>query len=188
MEPISSEKITRKSKSVKPVKLQYIPVKLVEYMELLTSDISGTMEYRNIIFCGDRHYKDYKTILHVMESIHIFFHGINVVEGEAHGADLLCRYAAQMLNESGMGHWTIHPHTITDEMWKKLGKKAGPMRNADMLATKPFMVIAFHDYFEESLGTMDMVVRSLKAKVPVILIRKSAGSSEIIAQEVRLSD
>lgn len=74
-----------------------------------------------------------------------------VIEGEANGADLLGRRAAE---ELGL------PLIPVKAEWDKFGKSAGPIRNRKMLTLeigKPELVLAFHDDIENSKGTKDMV-------------------------------
>jgi len=57
--------------------------------------------------------------------------------------------------------------------WDLYGRAAGPLRNSQMLKEgKPNLVIAFHDNLDSSKGTKDMVNKSLKDNIEVILISK----------------
>ena len=51
----------------------------------------------------------------------------------------------------------------------KLGKKAGPLRNAYMVSLKPTAVYAFHDDLKSSKGTLGCVNLALKNNIPVFL-------------------
>lgn len=52
--------------------------------------------------------------------------------------------------------------------WEKYGKKAGYIRNQQMLDEgKPDIVLAFHNDLENSRGTKDMIARAQKAGIPV---------------------
>jgi hypothetical protein len=53
--------------------------------------------------------------------------------------------------------------------WDKHGKKAGPIRNREMLATKPDLVIACR-MMGVSRGTDDMIAIAVAAGVPVRII------------------
>ncbi len=55
--------------------------------------------------------------------------------------------------------------------WKKYGRKAGPIRNQQMLDKDPDMVIAFHSDIAKSKGTTDMVRKARKKGVPTYIIR-----------------
>lgn len=54
--------------------------------------------------------------------------------------------------------------------WSK-GRQAGMLRNIEMLQKEnPDIVIAFHDFIEESKGTKGMLIESGKSKVKTMLI------------------
>ena len=54
-----------------------------------------------------------------------------------------------------------------------LGKKAGPIRNQQMLKEgKPNLVLAFHENIENSKGTKDMINRAKKDGVEVQVFSK----------------
>jgi hypothetical protein len=58
--------------------------------------------------------------------------------------------------------------------WKQYGKAAGPIRNTQMLTEgKPDVVIAFWDL--KSKGTKDMINKSLKANVSVLIMPQWEG-------------
>lgn len=54
--------------------------------------------------------------------------------------------------------------------WEAYGRKAGPVRNQQMLEEEPKVVFAFHDDLRESKGTLDMCIRAASAGVPVYVI------------------
>lgn len=57
--------------------------------------------------------------------------------------------------------------------WKKHGKKAGPIRNSEMLKKEnPDLVVGFHNNIEESKGTLDMLRKAAKAGKTVELVNK----------------
>ncbi len=81
-----------------------------------------------------------------------------LIHGGAPGADTLADIYAK---DKGIPRW---PFEVTGEQWRLLGKKAGPMRNARMLAeAKPDIVVAFPG----GNGTADMVRQAKAAGVPV---------------------
>lgn len=128
-----------------------------------------------VLVCGSRTYKHELTVWHALDAIYTASHAnhalpFEVVNGGAHGAD---SYAAAWANHhaSAAGQnialWT-HPAD-----WSKYGKKAGILRNAEMLKEHPEieLCLAFIDKpLRESRGTFDMVGRVLNAKAcPVVL-------------------
>ena len=76
-----------------------------------------------ILVTGSRHWASEKKIREVLER----FRGrdVLVIHGDAPGADTLAHRVATVL-----GYWT-NPYPAD---WRKHGRKAGPMRNAAMVA------------------------------------------------------
>jgi hypothetical protein len=70
--------------------------------------------------------------------------GITVIHGGATGVDEAFATACR-----GLGIKT-EAHPVTDEDWKRLGKRAGPLRNARMIATGVDQCIAVHRYIMNS--------------------------------------
>lgn len=84
-----------------------------------------------------------------------------IIEGAARGADTLARVCA------------IYEGIQVEEYradWKTHGKAAGPIRNQQMLDSKPDLVIAFHPTSGITPGTRDMVSRASMAGVPVKVV------------------
>jgi len=104
-----------------------------------------------VLVCGGRDYKDVMKMAGVLYDIYITL----IIEGGADGADTLARKWAER-NEI--------PHLEFPAQWKKLGPKAGPIRNQQMLDEgKPDMVIAFPG----GKGTAHMVKIAQEANIPV---------------------
>lgn len=111
-----------------------------------------------VLVCGDRDWTDYQMIRDQLATLleDRPAEDIVVIEGEARGADSLSREAAYDL-----GIYQVRKFPAD---WKTLGKRAGPIRNAQMLKEgDPDLVWAFHDAIELSKGTKDMVDISTKA-------------------------
>lgn len=115
-----------------------------------------------VLCCGDRNWKDreliaqeiYKACRDVPEG-----EPITIIEGEADGADKMCRQYAVKVGIFVIG---VHPD------WTTYGNAAGHIRNQKMLDDHhPSLVLAFHDDLEHSKGTGDMVRRAEKAGIPV---------------------
>ena len=135
-------------------------------------------EFR-VLICGDRHWTDYLAIKDLMIKLcQVYKSSLVIIEGEAHGADIM---AAQAAEELGVPDSRILRFPVTKQDWNSLGKSAGHLRNRKMLIEgKPNLVFAFHDSLEFSKGTANMVNQSRKAGVPVKLIHHSLdGSGEI---------
>lgn len=87
-----------------------------------------------------------------------------VVHGGAWGADFGAAKWARQHNVAAVAY------PITPADWKRLGRKAGPLRNQRMLdEQKPDAVVAFPG----GRGTGDMMRRAEKAGVAVIVAMRS---------------
>jgi hypothetical protein len=87
-----------------------------------------------LIVCGGRNYADRDHVFAVLDDIHAKRIIALIIEGDATGADRLAREWAQ---ERGVPYRTEKPN------WIQLGRRAGPDRNAMMLALDPDGVVAF---------------------------------------------
>lgn len=109
-----------------------------------------------VVACGGRGYDDAAFVDHTLDGIHDNRGIAKLVTGGASGADLLSE------------RWATRrkvPNVMYGADWKRHGRKAGPMRNQEMLdAEKPDLVVAFPG----GKGTADMVRRARAADVPVI--------------------
>lgn len=83
---------------------------------------------------------------------------IILIEGGAKGVDTLAEDWAVI-------NWNYFLRCPAN--WPKHGKSAGPIRNREMLALGPDLVVGFHNNLKESKGTRDMIKISLKAGIPV---------------------
>lgn len=109
-----------------------------------------------IIVCGGRDYADRDHVFRVLDKIHTLRGIAEVIQGEARGADYL---AAQWAVNYGI------PLTRCRAEWEKHGKRAGPLRNRQMLTLKPDGVVAFPG----GAGTADMISAAQEAGIPVYL-------------------
>ena len=124
-----------------------------------------------LLVTGSRDWSDYSKVLGELKYFHNAFGVELVVHGDCRGADRLAGRAAR---ELGLDVWAFPAD------WKRHGKAAGPIRNEEMLIfTKPQYVLAFHDAIDKSKGTKDMVKRSRKAGLPVLLV-KHQGPAELL--------
>ena len=73
-----------------------------------------------------------------------------LIHGDARGVDKICDAIAKDLK------WSIRKYPITSEDWKTQGKRAGPMRNLQMITTEqPHAIIAFRK--NKSPGTTSTI-------------------------------
>ena len=110
------------------------------------------------LLCGDRNWDDYSAALTVATCIAIEPNAA-VIHGNARGADRLAGAACAQLGI---------PVRAYPAQWELYGRRAGPIRNQQMLIDgKPDIVIYFHDNLEASKGTADMVRRARRAGLQV---------------------
>ena len=111
-----------------------------------------------VLICGGRNFSDEKFARETLDCLHREHTFTHVIEGAARGADRLA------------GEWARArsiPLTEYPADWARLGRRAGPNRNEQMLQNgKPDLVIAFPG----GRGTAHMVRISLDAGVKVIEI------------------
>jgi len=103
-----------------------------------------------ILVCGSRDWDDPYFIenwfAHFFESHDP--ESVEVIHGGCHGADII---AGTIAVQNGC------KVTEVKADWKRYGRKAGPIRNREMLKLGPELVVAFHDDLTKSKGTADMV-------------------------------
>lgn len=97
---------------------------------------------KKILICGSRDYTDKDAVLAILQYNIPFYwqpftpySDIEVIHGGARGADTL---GAEFAKELGYGKITEYPAE-----WDKYGKRAGMVRNIEMLEQNPDLVIAF---------------------------------------------
>lgn len=109
-----------------------------------------------VLVCGGRDYSDQISMWQVLEALHKEFNFTRLIHGAARGAD---RLSGEWARQAGV------PVTTFLADWAKHGKRAGPIRNQQMLTEgKPYMVVAFPG----GVGTADMVRRSKAAGLNVV--------------------
>lgn len=115
-----------------------------------------------VLVCGSRYFNDYERLkTEVLRALPVGdYRGAVVISGAARGADRMGEKLAEEMQ------WEVEQYPAD---WKKYGKRAGPIRNSQMLREgKPDMVIAFKGF--NSRGTQNMIDQSIKAGVEVVVI------------------
>ena len=107
-----------------------------------------------VLVCGGRDYGDYATVCKALERLDVG----TILQGGATGADRLARRYA--------GTHNIPYHTESPD-WNEHGEKAGPIRNARMVAMAPDIVLAFPG----GSGTADLVRRAIAARLTTWILR-----------------
>lgn len=106
-----------------------------------------------VLVCGSRHFNDRELLERVLGGYPI----TELIEGEARGADTLAREWAEA---RGI------PVQRYPADWNTYGKRAGPIRNSQMLREGcPDMVVAFRG--PNSRGTRNMIDIAITTGVPV---------------------
>ena len=127
-----------------------------------------------ILVTGDRRWSEVRPMLQFLyEGIvqpssredHIPASDVQIIEGEAPGADTMSRE---------LGHFFGYDVIGFPANWS-LGRKAGPIRNTAMLKSlmrddDERVVVAFHDDLTHSKGTANMVGQAERAGVTVVHI------------------
>lgn len=109
-----------------------------------------------VLVCGGRIYDDYVHLCGVLDALASQCRIVQIIEGEARGADRLARRYAE---ERGI------PVLPFPAQWELYGPSAGFKRNAAMLEHgKPDLVVAFPG----GKGTADMVAKARDAGVPIL--------------------
>jgi hypothetical protein len=109
-----------------------------------------------VLVCGSRHFNDYARLKTTLEGLPID----TIIEGEARGADKL---AAKYGEEKGI------PVQRFPADWKLHGRRAGPIRNSQMLSEgKPDYVVAF--LAKDSRGTKNMIELARQAGLDVEIV------------------
>lgn len=111
-----------------------------------------------VLVCGDRNWTDRKK---VADRLAILPQDTIVIHGACRGADQIAGEEAKKLG------FIVHEFPAD---WSKYGKMAGPVRNSQMLAEKPDLVLAFHPNLNESKGTADTVRKARVARMTVEVI------------------
>lgn len=116
-----------------------------------------------VLVCGDRNWTDKELIAGMLAKL---TNVEEVIEGKARGADSL---AGEVAREMGI------PVREFPAQWETYGRRAGPIRNLQMLNEgKPDVVIAFHDTLWRSRGTKHMIKIAEKAEITVMIISHQA--------------
>jgi len=120
-----------------------------------------------VLICGDRHYTDGMKIAAELRALKNRSPDVVICHGAARGADSL---AGEEAAKRGI------PVITFPADWKRYGKRAGPIRNRQMLKEfAPTLVLAFHDNIDISKGTADMVKIARAAGIPTFVFTNRAG-------------
>lgn len=120
---------------------------------------------QRVLVCGGRDYSDRRHVYEVLDLAHAANPIIWLIAGGSNGADALAIDWARKEQVK---------FQVFNADWETLGRKAGPIRNQEMLDEgKPHLVIAFPG----GRGTADMIKRADAAKVPVVRAKRTIKCS-----------
>lgn len=127
-----------------------------------------------VLVCGDRNWNHQSAIDAVLTGLLSQNDELVIIEGDARGADRMAGEWAEFVRGN-----TCDPvrHETYPADWSEHGRAAGPIRNRQMLAAKPDLVVAFHNDLSESKGTKDMVTIARKARIPVWVVAADESST-----------
>lgn len=106
-----------------------------------------------VLCCGSR---DFKNVRMVVDRLYKLPKDSTIIEGDAPGADRLCRLTALQIG--------LNVESYPAE-WDKHGKRAGMYRNTDMLYKDIDLVLAFRSRLN-SRGTNDTLYKAKMMGIP----------------------
>lgn len=115
---------------------------------------------KRVAFVGCRDWRDDATVRASMASVSWSIDDMVVVTGDASGADAIAATVAAELALKCVVHRAD---------WDRLGRAAGPERNARIVADSD-AVVAFWD--GKSRGTLDCISQAVRAGKPVRIVPK----------------
>lgn len=114
-----------------------------------------------VLCCGSRSWTEWFRIKKTLYRLALPLGKFTVLHGGAGGADYWSGKMARLL---GLPVEVMRPN------WAKYGKRAGMLRNTQMLERKPNYVIAFWDGV--SRGTLDTIQKAVNVyRIPTIIVR-----------------
>jgi hypothetical protein len=126
-----------------------------------------------VIVSGDRNWTCHTLARRVIARL-VARHGeVDIVQGAAAGVDHAFVEAAY---DAGCGVCSYAAN------WEKFGKRAGPLRNQEMVDAGADFVIAVHRSLARSRGTKDCVQRAMAAGIPVYLIDSEDGEPRRLSE------
>jgi hypothetical protein len=116
-----------------------------------------------ILVTGGRDWADVDTIRNALSiaTLGLAWNKVTIVQGGARGADAI---AASLANVLGMN---VEEYPAD---WKQFGRAAGPIRNQQMVDTRPDLVLAFLQ--EGSKGTQNCIDIARRAGLKISIIKE----------------
>lgn len=118
-----------------------------------------------VLVCGSRSWRDRTVMFNVLSSLFADYgHRLTIMHGGARGADLM---AGSIAREFGVGEREF------PAQWSTHGRRAGVLRNHQMLDEEPDMVVAFT---HGSTGTQHTIDAARKRGIPVRVVGREVQS------------
>lgn len=132
-----------------------------------------------ILVTGDRFWNCHQLAAEVIRRlVQRYGPDIVIVHGDATGVDESFATAAKGLGVSVEAH---------PAAWDRLGKRAGPIRNGEMVRAGADLCIAVHRFVFNSKGTKDCARQAVEAGIPTYLIdSEKAMPKRLLADDPRL--
>ncbi len=127
-----------------------------------------------VIITGDRNW-DYETADEIVARLKERHGDVTIIHGGAAGVD---RAFATAGAKAGCEVIRFNAD------WQTLGKAAGPIRNAQMIACGADFVLAFHRFIRNSKGTKDCCRQAMRAEIPVWLIDGEGNEPRRVTEEM----
>jgi hypothetical protein len=131
-----------------------------------------TLTHRTVLACGSRSWEDREVIREALASVDA--EEITLIHGGARGAD---RLAAEVFQEMFAGRDGYDVRVFPPD-WDRLGKRAGYVRNMQMLDEDPDLVLAFHD--GESRGTAHTIREARRRDISVYVFEPVAAGVGVL--------
>lgn len=134
-----------------------VQIPLTDSIEEQTKpDLNG--KYK-VLVTGSRDWEDWAAIEEQLRRVQSLAEHVVIIHGDARGTDKMCQYKARQM---GMEVLAVPAE------WDRLGKRAGHVRNTQMLDLEPNEVVAF--WLDRSRGTADCIRQAREAGIPVTII------------------
>lgn len=113
-----------------------------------------------VLFTGSRDWDHWGAVNRTLYQLHDVLGDFKGLHGGARGLDRMVDHVMKYYG------WEVES-VLPD--WKKFGKRAGMLRNTEMLERRPDYVVAFWDGF--SRGTLDTISKAVEVyRIPTMVI------------------
>lgn len=119
-----------------------------------------------IAVVGSRNFDERELILSVLRTLKEFHEVDEIVTGGAPGADSLAVEASKTLAIKQL---------IFPADWQRYGKKAGPIRNTEVVAQSDAALIFVNKPLKESKGSLDTFEKFIQSNKSVIVFELTSG-------------